>query len=398
MSYYSSSSSFGAADSMPKSAQQQLESLPDPSDRDQDDDFVAGLVEQMAHSMLDEEECGGDEGYPATTAAATPLWPPLHETQRRSGWSSTKSSPSPAVSPPTPLHHFGHESELPPPRGSDAWELLHLAAQEVMRLKMGGGGGGGEIRAYNRAASMYHSIGTAKNSGIVECCGSKPVGCAFGQQQLDWKQQQQQRSTQRHYQNALNPAAGIVPVAWNRRARSPRSLQQQQQQARHIASSRNLHQTSSTRSSNIHHSAGSSLFSSQWPAASSVKSHTTATTANGGTGMRAVFLRGPGFGSSTSNGTGVFLPQATAPTASSNRDPQKRKPPCSTVLLPSRIVEVLNLNVDDLECQPHPSLGTTDHSSSDDYLSVHLSKSYSACSPTRWHSTAEHALPTEWTY
>lgn len=68
---------------------------------------------------------------------------------------------------------------------------------------------------------------------------------------------------------------------------------------------------------------------------------------NGGSGMRAVFLGSNGTGRESSGGTGVFLPR----TVGSNES--KRKSACSTVLLPSRIVQVLNLNVEDMS-RPNP--------------------------------------------
>ncbi|KAG5080101.1 hypothetical protein AAZX31_02G141100 [Glycine max] len=57
---------------------------------------------------------------------------------------------------------------------------------------------------------------------------------------------------------------------------------------------------------------------------------------NGGPGMRAIFL-GSGH---RSCGTGVFLPQR----AGTNFQPSKR-PACAPILLPARVVQALNLNV-----------------------------------------------------
>lgn len=65
----------------------------------------------------------------------------------------------------------------------------------------------------------------------------------------------------------------------------------------------------------------------------------------GGSGMRAVFL-GPA-GSRESGGTGVFLPRRIGCGSES-----KKKPACSTVLLPSRIVEALNLNMEGVLAGP----------------------------------------------
>ncbi|XP_076955018.1 uncharacterized protein LOC143629692 isoform X2 [Bidens hawaiensis] len=63
-----------------------------------------------------------------------------------------------------------------------------------------------------------------------------------------------------------------------------------------------------------------------------------------GMGMRAVFLGNPNNTKRESTGTGVFLPRQTgAPT-----EPAKKRG-CSTVLLPDRVVQALNLNLENME-------------------------------------------------
>ncbi|XP_023545028.1 uncharacterized protein LOC111804453 [Cucurbita pepo subsp. pepo] len=63
-------------------------------------------------------------------------------------------------------------------------------------------------------------------------------------------------------------------------------------------------------------------------------------------GMRAVFLGAPG-GKRECAGTGVFLPRQQSGTVSENR----KKPACSTVLVPARVMQALNLNLDDMYVQ-----------------------------------------------
>ncbi|URE40690.1 hypothetical protein MUK42_16681 [Musa troglodytarum] len=61
-----------------------------------------------------------------------------------------------------------------------------------------------------------------------------------------------------------------------------------------------------------------------------------------GSGMRTVFLRGSG-ARKESIGTGVFLPR----TAGSKTEPQKKSAAaCSTVFIPARVVQALNLNLE----------------------------------------------------
>ncbi|CAN6346624.1 unnamed protein product [Urochloa humidicola] len=73
-------------------------------------------------------------------------------------------------------------------------------------------------------------------------------------------------------------------------------------------------------------------------------------------GMRAVFLTPPG-AKRERNGTGVFLPRPAGAPAE-----PKRKTGCSTVLVPARVVQALNLNLDDLGAQPrYPGGFVLDH-------------------------------------
>ncbi|CAN6341812.1 unnamed protein product [Urochloa humidicola] len=74
------------------------------------------------------------------------------------------------------------------------------------------------------------------------------------------------------------------------------------------------------------------------------------------TGMRSVFLTPPG-AKRERNGTGVFLPRPAGAPAE-----PKRKTGCSTVLVPARVVQALNLNLDDLGAQPrYPGGFVLDH-------------------------------------
>ncbi|THG07879.1 hypothetical protein TEA_009576 [Camellia sinensis var. sinensis] len=71
-----------------------------------------------------------------------------------------------------------------------------------------------------------------------------------------------------------------------------------------------------------------------------------------GNGMQAVFLDSSSSAQTRSCGTGVFLPRK----AGSPFHPTK-KPGCSPVLLPSRVVQALNLNVHELGLQIKPPQG-----------------------------------------
>eukprot|EP00252_Welwitschia_mirabilis_P021189 TRINITY_DN5358_c0_g1_i1.p1 TRINITY_DN5358_c0_g1~~TRINITY_DN5358_c0_g1_i1.p1 ORF type:complete len:415 (-),score=47.21 TRINITY_DN5358_c0_g1_i1:461-1705(-) len=128
---------------------------------------------------------------------------------------------------------------------------------------------------------------------------------------------------------------------------------------------------------------------------------------NGGTGMRAVFL-GTNVPGRESGGTGVFLPRRL-----DNAYSTKQKPACSTVLLPARIVQALNLNVGNLHSTQsglsdasqnrRVYVKTTEspmQSSVPNRLSEQrLLSNYAECSVNLPYSASDDiVLPQEWTY
>ncbi|GAV89496.1 hypothetical protein CFOL_v3_32910 [Cephalotus follicularis] len=118
--------------------------------------------------------------------------------------------------------------------------------------------------------------------------------------------------------------------------------------------------------------------------------------ASGGPGMQAIFLES----GEKSCGTGVFLPRS----ADAKFQPSK-KPACSPVLLPSRVVQALNLNVHALGLQISPrqdaKINTT---KSGDSKSVQqknekVDVSTKCCAMSHDENPSpEIFLPNEWTY
>ncbi|XP_044978672.1 uncharacterized protein LOC123445708 [Hordeum vulgare subsp. vulgare] len=99
-------------------------------------------------------------------------------------------------------------------------------------------------------------------------------------------------------------------------------------------------------------------------------------------GMRAVFLTPPGAKRERA-GTGVFLPRPAGFPAE-----PKKKPSCSTVLVPARVVHALNLNLDDLGSQPrYPGGFVLDHdaliSRSNAMLASHKMRAAETSAPHR---------------
>uniref|UniRef100_A0ACD5WIG5 Uncharacterized protein n=1 Tax=Avena sativa TaxID=4498 RepID=A0ACD5WIG5_AVESA len=120
-----------------------------------------------------------------------------------------------------------------------------------------------------------------------------------------------------------------------------------------------------------------------------------------GAGMRAVFLTPPG-AKRECTGTGVFIPrQAGAPAE------PKKKPSCSTVLLPARVVQALNLNVEDLGARPcYPGGFVVDHEalvSRSNAMQASHKREQNVNATAAAHSppvavASEVNLPQEWTY
>ncbi|PQQ16870.1 uncharacterized protein Pyn_08865 [Prunus yedoensis var. nudiflora] len=136
---------------------------------------------------------------------------------------------------------------------------------------------------------------------------------------------------------------------------------------------------------------------------SSIKPHHHRPKANvnwssGGPGMQAIFLDSS---SQRSCGTGVFLPQR----AGSNSHKTKT-PACAPVLLPSRVVQALNLNVHALGLQISPRQDVKDHKRKDgDCISAHNKSGNKDVPSTQCYiisqnpnSSPELFLPKEWTY
>lgn len=112
-----------------------------------------------------------------------------------------------------------------------------------------------------------------------------------------------------------------------------------------------------------------------------------------GSGMRAVFLGGPRL-KNGSSGTGVFLPRGTI-------DPPeaRKKSGCSTVLIPARVMQALQLHFEDMNARSksNGSGGFTSYPLQHDVVMAP-----SSSEPSRTGDPAvnhhETILPKEWTY
>ncbi|XP_068638442.1 uncharacterized protein [Aristolochia californica] len=123
----------------------------------------------------------------------------------------------------------------------------------------------------------------------------------------------------------------------------------------------------------------------------------SATTAATRAGMRAVFLGGSGT-RGESCGTGIFLPRGVG-----NAADLHKKPACSTVLLPTRVVQALSLNLDEMgTAQPRfqPSFVHQEDGSVSCISSVtplHQPRRHNLVRPVL-PANQEIRLPSKWTY
>lgn len=109
-----------------------------------------------------------------------------------------------------------------------------------------------------------------------------------------------------------------------------------------------------------------------------------------GSGMRAVFLGGSG-SRSGSSGTGVFLPRGNG---ISNPPEVRKKSECSTVLIPARVIQALQLHFEDMNTrsQSKGRAAVTSHPPQHD-----VAKAQST-DPAVGPDHHEMDLPQEWTY
>uniref|UniRef100_A0A1D1Z7Q3 Uncharacterized protein n=1 Tax=Anthurium amnicola TaxID=1678845 RepID=A0A1D1Z7Q3_9ARAE len=114
-----------------------------------------------------------------------------------------------------------------------------------------------------------------------------------------------------------------------------------------------------------------------------------------GSGMRAVFLT---HGSRREScGTGVFLPRTLGSTTE-----LRKKPACSTALLPERVVQALNLDLNEIGVQPRfPAASVLDRSGAMAGRSNRVpsqKKTHRPQPAPAIHHHREACLPSEWTY
>ncbi|KAJ0984059.1 hypothetical protein J5N97_002415 [Dioscorea zingiberensis] len=317
---------------------------------------LAGLTRQMAHSFLDAGEdtvaFPGSEpkvmaGSPQSTLCAVEGWPGL-----------SKGKPNvPAVvwSPPeTPIPASFQRSQ------SRSCDLLFTAAEQVMRMRLA------EQEKQFRVPARG-LLGTPKKApppAIPNVSKIRPAGSFANSapiptlQQLEFERLKQEQLIKQQ-----------ISAAWGKPNR-----------ARVVGGGSGVH------------GRPLGLAPSAWPSLQQQHQQPGA-----GSGMRAIFLNGSG-SRRESAGTGVFLPRRAG-----NTPETRRKPACSTVLLPARVVQALNLNLDELNANSRfPGGYVVDHDlalarGSDNGAQAKRNQHHHRLQPATA-ATHDVRLPPEWTY
>ncbi|CAL9777246.1 unnamed protein product [Musa acuminata subsp. burmannicoides] len=253
------------------------------SESDEEGDYLAGLARQMAHSFLLDDD-SGILGLSAGDDAK------VSESVKPSMFARLVRVKAPLIlRRNSPLKHRLTArssppcSPLEPPKG-DAWDPLHEAAEQTMWSKLTDAEHG-RWRVYeHELLSQPRKPCTSKSTSPF--LARHQLQAARQQLSAGWERQIKARKGANHGGNRCALSLGSFPSGC-----PPFQMQHRP-----------------------HH----------------------------GSGMRAVFLRSSG-ARKESIGTGVFLPR----TAGSKTEPQKKSAAaCSTVFIPARVVQALNLNLE----------------------------------------------------
>ncbi|XP_007009141.2 PREDICTED: uncharacterized protein LOC18585980 [Theobroma cacao] len=332
-----------------------------------EDEFLAGLTRRLAHSTsqkftvpvlsLDKTEKSGVlASSPQSTLSGLGSW----------STSSNGSPNGPSQVPSPPTTPFGAQN--------DTWDLIYAAAGQVARLKMSNEAPKYTSFNYGRGLPKAQSHAVMRNSSS----GLYPSqGLSYNLAQTNQYHGRQEQ--------VLKPQCGAVMARQVKASNWQAQLQQQQQQ----------HIQSRARNNNVVGVRPLGLPQSSWPPLQVQSQQQQQPQHNSGSGMRAMFLSGSGSVKRECAGTGVFLPRRYG-----NPPEPRKKSGCSTVLLPAKVVQALNLNFDDTNGHVQPHINPSFASNYDALLARRNALSTQARRGYRPEGGLNHEihLPQEWTY
>ncbi|KAM6550800.1 hypothetical protein CsatB_000608 [Cannabis sativa] len=283
-----------------------------------EEEYLAGLTLQMARSTLEGgfKNIGSENGKPRTMSGSPQSTLCAVGNVCGCGQGSSRESPK------------AHSRVSSPPK---TWDLLNAAAGEVAKMRLN-----------EEEYMFYHSRGLLgpprKPSPVANT--PNPDIVSYLNQPISQKQLQVSQFQQLKHQQMMKQQNSVI---WGpntaTQAKGPGRYQMSQAQPMAQNRARNNEFMGVTKNNRP-----LGLSPSAWPSLQQGQSQPN------GSGMRAVFLGNP-VEKRESVGTGVFLPRQVGA-----QPETRRKPACATVLLPARVVQALNLNLDDMVGQPqlHP--------------------------------------------
>ncbi|VFQ95697.1 unnamed protein product [Cuscuta campestris] len=323
-----------------------------PETESDEEEYIFGLTRKMAYATL-EDDATKDLGL--SRSPQSTLWGNQIPSRGSTNCSSRASSPPPAP-------------DMTGKEDGGAWDLLRAAAGDVARMKM---------MEESAAAAAFGGIYPIENE--IWAPPRKP-----------------------------SPVAGNAPEYYNPATANPGLMGSSFYQPPHLPSFQDYtklaqfqrltpeqmgNQSGNGRAGSIPAMNSPRPNMSSWPSLQQ-----SVHQPRRGSGMRAVFIGNPGGTKRESAGTGVFLPRTGGAAADS-----RKKSVCSTVLLPEKVVQALNLNFESLPHQPqihHPRFTYDHHVGTGVKIQRNNERVWLQERPKTSASTVsqELLLPQEWTY
>ncbi|PON59949.1 TIP41-like protein [Parasponia andersonii] len=294
---------------VPSDLSSPVESVVGSSETESDEeDYLAGLTLQMARSTLEDgfKNTVPENGKPWTMSGSPQST--LCAVGSGCGQGSSRESPK------------AHSRVASPP---ETWDLLNAAAGEVAKMRMN-----------EEEYRFYHSRGLLCPPRKPSPVGN-PVNADMGfyiNQSISQKQLQYSQFQQLRHQQMMKQQSSAFWGSNTTQSKLAGRYQMHQTQPMVHNGGRNDEFVVTKKGRPL------GLSPSAWPPL-------RAQSQPNGSGMRAVFLGNPSAKRECA-GTGVFLPRQVG-----NQPETRRKPACSTVLLPARVVQALNLNLEDVCAQ-----------------------------------------------